>query len=186
MCRGLSFLCLLLCFSASAKADSITIGQLQYLGTENGVSGFKVTIDTTGITVQTLPFASVVLSVKTVTQDAGPMTSPMVLLFTGGPGRTLPACPCSAVILKLSFLSSNQEFTFTLADGRTFTTRSIRIFNLHALGGQRLRPGDVMPITLISVPELGTLLLVGTGFIMIGRKLSGSKRVRQKLPLEIR
>jgi len=171
MSRWLPLLWCLICLPTLSRADSITIGQLQYLGTEDGVSGFKVTINTTGVTLQPLAFESAALSVKSGFQSAGPITSPSVILFTGGVGRPLPACPCSSVLLQLSFLSPNQQITFVLADGTTFTTRSTLHFNLHATRG-RLNAGDVIPIRLTAVPEPGTLLLVGGGFLLAGRKIA--------------
>ena len=171
MSRWLPLLWCLIFLPTLSRADSITIGQLQYLGTEDGVSGFKVTINTAGVTLQPLKFEIAALSVKSGFQNAGPVTSPRVILFTGGTGRPLPACPCSSVILQLSFLSPNQQITFVLADGTTFTTHSTLHVNLHAASG-RLNAGDVTPIRLTAVPEPGTLLLVGSGFLLAGRKIA--------------
>ena len=171
----------LLFFTVISQADSITIGQLQYIGTENGVSAFKVTINTNGITQTPLSFASAALLIKSASQIAGPITSPSVILFTGGPGRSLPACPCSSVLLQLTFPSADQKISFTLAGGTLFTTHSTVTFNLHTLDGGRLHPGDVIPISLTSVPELGTLTLVGSGLVFAGTQLA--RRVREKRKL---
>jgi hypothetical protein len=57
------FFGLLLLLTGLARADSITIGQIQFLGTEQGVSAFKVTLDTTGVTAGPLTFTDLFLSV---------------------------------------------------------------------------------------------------------------------------
>jgi hypothetical protein len=172
MLRWIPLFGLLLLLVVTARADSITIGQLQYVGTENGVSAFKVVINTAGFTLQPLPIANLSLSVNSSTQQAGRVTAPLTALFTGGPGRSLPNCPCSTIILTLTFLPARQTLTFTLTDGRTFTTQSAQLFNLHAAPGQDIKPGDAIPLTLVSVPEPTALLLVGTGFLAISRKLA--------------
>ena len=176
MLRWFPLFGLLLLLAVTARADSINIGQLQYLGTENGVSAFKVVINTSGFTLQSLPIASLSLSVNAATQRVGKLTAPLTALFTGGPGRSLPNCPCSTVVLTLTFLSAQPSLTVTLADGRTFTTQSMQMFNLHAAPGQDLKPGDEIPLTLVSVPEPAALFLMGTGILFISRKLARSLR----------
>ena len=172
MLRWIPLFGLLLLLVVTARADSITIGQLQYLGTENGVSAFKVVINTAGFTLQRLPIASLSLSVNAATQQVNHVTAPLTALFTGGPGRSLPNCPCSTVVLTLTFLSAQPSFTVTLADGSTFTTQSMQIFTLHGAPGQELKPGDAIPLTLVSVPEPAALFLMGTGILFISRKLA--------------
>jgi PEP-CTERM motif-containing protein len=172
MLRWIPLLGLLLLLVVTARADSITIGQLQYLGTENGVSAFKVVINTAGFTLQRLPIASLSLSVNAATQQVNHVTAPLTALFTGGPGRSLPNCPCNTIVLTLTFLSAQQSLTVNLADGRTFTTQSTQMFNLHAPPGQDLKAGDSTPLTLVSVPEPAALFLMGTGFLAISRKFA--------------
>jgi len=162
--RSIPLLLFLFSCCAKASADSITIGQLQYLGTENGVSGYKVTLDTDGVTLEPLLFENISLSVKGVSQQTSTITTPTVLLFTGGIERVLPACPCKSILLKLDFFSSQPQVSFTLADGRSFTTRALARSNLHASEGF-LKPGDETPIVLISVPEPTTWLLLSTGLL---------------------
>ena len=143
-------------------------------------SGARVTITTTGVTLQPLAFESAALSVKSGFQSAGPITSPSVILFTGGVGRPLPACPCSSVILQLSFLSPNQQITFVLADGTTFTTRSTLQFNLHATSG-RLNAGDVIAIRLTAVPEpaICWLAVCGALFVRLAHGLRQKLQVKE-------
>lgn len=166
------FVCLLALCSL-ARADSITIGALTYLGTEDGVSGYQLSLNATGITLQPLSFADVILSIKGVVLDAGPMTTPTFLLFTGGQDRVLPACPCSSVLLDLSFLSPNSQLTFTLINGQSFTTSSNVLVNLHSAFGKRLVAGQSIPITLVSVPEPGTWALFGSGLLFLSLYFSG-------------
>jgi hypothetical protein len=169
---------LLLLLVVTARADSITIGQLQYVGTENGVSAFKVVINTAGFTLQRLPITNLSLSVNSGTQQLKQVTAPLTALFTGGPGRSLPNCPCNTIVLMLTFLSPQRLLTVSLADGRTFTTQSMQLFNLHAPPGQDLKAGDSIPLTLVSVPEPAALFLMGTGFLAISRKLATRMGVR--------
>ena len=145
-----------------AHADSITIGTLTYVGTENGVSGYQLSINTNGITLQPLTFSSVILSVKGVSQNAGPNTTPTYLLFTGGTNRALPACPCSNIFLELVFHSNNPQLTFSLANGKTFTTEKKVRIDLHSRLG-KLTPGESAPITLVAVPEPSGFMLLGGG-----------------------
>ena len=172
--RILSFLSLL-AFCSFANADSITIGSLTYLGTENGVSGYQLSLNTTGITLQPLSFSNVILSIKGVSVDAGPRTTPMFLLFTGGNDRALPACPCNSVLLELAFLSPNRQLTFSLMNGKSFTTSSVVRINLHSVFGKHLTTGQSVSITLVSVPEPATLGLFGCGLFFLGLYFSGQR-----------
>jgi hypothetical protein len=52
----------------------------------------------------------------------------------------------------------------------------MQMFNLHAAPGQDLKPGDEIPLTLVSVPEPAALFLMGTGILFISRKLARSLR----------
>jgi hypothetical protein len=88
--------------SSCCWANSISIGQLQYLGTEQGVSAFKVSLDTTGITASPLNLRDLILSEQGKAEDTGAVMTPITLLFSGGPGLGLPACPCRSVGLELS------------------------------------------------------------------------------------
>jgi hypothetical protein len=81
--------------SAGAQANSITIGQFQYLGTDSqGVSGFEVILNTTGVTASALMLKDLRLTENGTAENAGAITTPTAILFLGGPGFRLPACPC--------------------------------------------------------------------------------------------
>jgi len=162
-----------------AHADSITIGEIQFLGTEQGVSAFKVTLDTTGVTAGPLTFTDIFVSVQGSSQDTGSITTPVTFLFLGGSGFGLPACPCDSATVKI--ILSNQPITFTLADGTLFTAKAINISTLVAAGGE-LQPGETAPIVLTSVPEPATLVLLATGLPLITKRaLSPKKGILQFL-----
>jgi hypothetical protein len=165
------FFGLLLLLAGFARADSITIGQIQFLGTfENGVSVFKVTLDTTGITAGPLAITDLFLSVQGISSEGtGAITTPAAFLFLGGSGFGLPACPCDSATVTLIFSSSNQAIT--LANGTLFTAKGTSISILSAGAGGQLQPGDSAPIVLTPVPEPATLLFVATGVPLMTRRL---------------
>jgi hypothetical protein len=166
------FFGLLLLLAGFARADSITIGQIQFLGTfENDVSVFKVTLDTTGITAGPLAITDLFLSVQGSSEHTGAITTPAAFLFLGGSGFGLPACPCDSATVTLIFSSSNQAITFTLANGTLFTAKGASISILSAGAGGQLQPGDSAPIVLTPVPEPATLLFVATGVPLMTRRL---------------
>jgi hypothetical protein len=171
------FLGLLLLLAGFARADSITIGQIQFLGTENGVGGFKVSLDTTGVTAGPLTFAHLVLSVRG-SLEAYPVsvTTPAAILFVAGPGLGLPACPCDSVTLKLVLSSSDHPITFTLADGTPFEAKAINISVLRPGVGGQLQPGDSAAIVLTSIPEPATLVLLATGLPLLTKRALAARR----------
>jgi hypothetical protein len=76
--------------TSAASANSITIGQLEYLGTNaRAVSAFKVILDATGVTSTQLNLLNLTLSLNGVSQSTGPITTPSTQLFVGGPGSPL-------------------------------------------------------------------------------------------------
>ena len=158
----------LLLLSGSAWANSITIGELEYLSTNaQGVSGYKLTFDTTGVTALPLTFANATLTVGAGHQSTGPInTSTMPILFLGGAGFKLPSCPCTSLRLQL-VLAGNAPFSFTLANGELFTTSRVSVTLLLPLSGGTLQPGASIPITLTAVPEPGTGALTSTGLIAL-------------------
>jgi hypothetical protein len=172
------FFGLLLLLAGFARADSITIGQIQFLGTENGVSAFKVSLDSTGVSAGPLTFADLLLSVQGSSEDTGPIITPVTFLFLGGSGFGLPACPCDSVTLKLVLSSSNQPVTLTLADGRVFTAKAANISTLGSgVGGQlQLQPGDSAAIVLTSIPEPATLTLIAIGLPLVTKRVLSAKR----------
>ncbi|HET7205931.1 MAG TPA: hypothetical protein VFI95_05050 [Terriglobales bacterium] len=153
----------------TARANSITIGQLQYLGTNaQGMSAFKVTLNTTGVTAAPLVLANVFLMEKGITQQTGLLTTPVAILFAGGPGLGLPGCPCPSISLQLQLSANGNFVTFRLANGELFTTRSDATFVLRPLGGHKhLEPGQSVPLVLVAVPELQSSILFLSGLAAV-------------------
>lgn len=154
-----------LALSGCAWADSITIGSIQFLGTTGqGQSAFKVTLNTSGISSSPLMVSNAALSFGGTTQSTGSLTTPTTLLFM------LPAKGSAGIALfQLSFGSGNGPFTITLTNGQSFTISSTEWTKLSPLDGEScLRPGQKVAITLTTVPEPGTLILLGTGLMSVG------------------
>jgi hypothetical protein len=158
----------LLLLTGSAWATSITIGELEYLSTtQQGVSGYKVIFNATGITAQPLTFANATLSVGGRHESTGPIsTATLPILFEGGSGLGLPACPCTSLRLRLLF-PGNGPATFMLANGQLFTTSRINVTLLLPTSGMFLMPGATTPIVLTPVPEPETWALMSTGLIAV-------------------
>jgi len=162
-----------------ARANSITIGQFQFLGTNpQGTSAFKVTIDTTGVTAFPLILQNLMLIVNSHAQNTGSITSPVTILFLGGSGFPLPACPCKSLQVDLFLPTDDNVFTLQLANGGAFTTSSRPKFLLRPLAGQKfLSPGQSASIVLTSVPEPGTLALFsGLGMVFYGRRWKSGRQ----------
>lgn len=168
MQRWLALVVIIGSVTGAAWANSITIGHLQYLGTNpQRISAFKVTLDPTGVTSMQFGLSNLTLSVNGVSQSAGAITTPTTLLFVGGPDRALPSCPCAMVGLQLFLSPGTKPVTLRLANGELFTTPALTTLQLVPPGDRRvLEPGDSVPITLTSVPEPSTLALIGTGLSM--------------------
>src|ERR1019366_635797 len=97
--------------SAGAQANSITIGHFQYLGTDpQGVSGFKVILNTTGVTASALMLKDLRLTENGTAENAAAITTPTAILFLGGPGFRLPACPCESLQIQLFFPTTEKVF----------------------------------------------------------------------------
>jgi len=153
-----------LILTGCAWADSISIGSIQYLGTTpQGESAFKVTLNSSGISSMPLTVSNAALSFGGATQTTGSLTTPTTLLFMiSGNGSS------GAALFQLSFGNGSGPFTITLANGQSFTIRSIEWTKLSPIAGEScLRPGQKMPITLTTVPEPGSLVLLGTGLVSI-------------------
>ena len=92
---ALPFLLALISFSTVAKADSIAIGQLSYLGlTPDGSSVFKVTLTPpAGISLTSLGAAIFIGDDKL----AFTLPSANEFLFVTGPGTAFSNCPCTDV-----------------------------------------------------------------------------------------
>ena len=174
----------LLLLTGPAWATSISIGELQFLSTNSqGVSTYKVSFTTAGVTAQPLTFANATLFVGERHESTGPISTvtngiPTAILFGGGPGLRLPACPCTSLRLQLLFPGSG-PFTFMLASGQQFTTSHMNVTLLLPTSGKFLIPGANAPIVLTAVPEPETWALVTTGLVAIGPYFRG--RTRKKL-----
>jgi len=163
----------LLVSQATAHTRSITIGKLTYLGTvtqTNGdasvpVSSYELQLDTTGITMEPIPFSNASLFVKGTKQGSGAITTglgcgqppyqaPCNLLFLGGPssaGFVLAPCAklnqeqdwmqtCVSIALQL-VSSTGKNFSFALANGKQFCAHGINnIFLLPKPGQAALEP----------------------------------------------
>ena len=170
----------LLLLTGPAWATSITIGELEYLSTSSqGISGYKVIFNTVGVTAQPLTFANATLFVGGRHESIGPIsTSTLPILFEGGAGLGLPACPCTSLRLQLLFQGSG-PITFMLANGQQFTTSRMNVTLLLPTSGMFLMPGASAPIVLTPVPEPETWALVTTGLVAIWPHFRG--RTRKKL-----
>jgi hypothetical protein len=173
----------LLLLTGPAWATSITIGDLKYLSTSNGISGYKVSFTTTGVTANPLTFANATLFVGGHQESTGPISTitaglPTSILFEGGPGLRLPPCPCTSLRLQLLFPGS-APITFMLANGQEFTTTRVNVTLLLPTSGMFLMPGASAPIVLTPVPEPETWALVTTGLVAIWPYFRG--RTRKKL-----
>jgi len=180
MRRCLTLLMMVGCVTCAAWANSITIGQLQYLGTNpEGISAFKVIVDPTGVTSTQLSLANLTVSLKGISQSTGAITTPITLLFVGGRDHPLPACPCAMVGMQLFLSANNKPVTLRLANGELFKTAGSASFTLiPPTGHSVLEPGNSIPVTLTSVPEPTTLGLIGTGLSLVAyrRRRIGLRR----------
>jgi hypothetical protein len=168
----------LLLLTGPAWATSITIGELEYLSTSQGISGYKVIFNTVGVTAQPLTFANATLFVGGRHESIGPIsTSTLPILFEGGAGLGLPACPCTSLRLKLLFPGSG-PITFMLANGQQFTTSRMNVTLLLPTSGMFLMPGANAPIVLTAVPEPETWALMSTGLMAIWPYFR--RRIRRK------
>jgi hypothetical protein len=155
--------------STAAHANTIDAGKLQFLGTNSqGVSAFKVTLNTTGITSSPLILENLTLTENGRAESTGMITSPIAVLFLGGAGFTLPPCPCTSLKMLLSFPTTSKFFTFPLANGTLFTTNAKPAFVLLPLHGQKfLSAGETEIIALTSVPEPSSFALLGSGLLIM-------------------
>jgi hypothetical protein len=138
-----------------ATARDLVIGQIQYLGTNaQGVSAFKVTLNTNGITESAITFDNVNLTAQGRVQSTGSITTPVEVLFLGGSGLRMPACPCRTVRVELLLKGDEPTSTFRLAGGEWFKARRVNWTLLQPPRGQQfLVPGQLAPIVLTSIPE---------------------------------
>ena len=114
---ALPFLLALISFSTVAKADSIAIGQLSYLGlTPDGSSVFKVTLTPPAGTSLTSLGAAIFIG-----DDKLAFTLPSAneFLFITGPGTAFSNCPCTDV--HFDFIASHG--TTVMMQGQTLTLK---------------------------------------------------------------
>jgi hypothetical protein len=182
MRRWLTLLVLVCGATGAAWGNSVTIGQLQYLGTNaQSVSAFKVILDPAGVFSSQLNLFNLSLSERDASQSTGAITTPTTLLFIGGPGQALPSCPCRMVGLELFLSGNNKPVILRLASGQLFTVPSITTVLLKPPVGRKfLEPGDSAPITLTAVPESGTMALMSTGLGLLGYQLWRVRRLPRR------
>lgn len=158
---------------AAPKQNQVKIGTLTYTGgTVNqfgDISVFTVALQTSGITATPLTFGNLELIVATCPQvkgaciaasqdlgGQGPTTSTVTWAFYGGTNGTgfaytLPNCnDYGCVCIELQLVSATGlPFTFTLANGQSFTAPAITTVDLAPLPGQAfIRVGQSVDIVL--------------------------------------
>ena len=144
---ALPILLALISFSTVAKADSIAIGQLSYLGlTPNGSSIFKVSLaPPAGISLMSLGAAIFIGDDKL----AFTLPSANEFLFLTGPGTAFSNCPC--VDVHFDFIASHG--TTVMFQGQTLTLkRRSHSFLRPVSGAQFLVPGQSSTIFLSTIP----------------------------------
>ena len=159
--KSASFLLILLlaaCAAAQAKTRQIQIGTFVFSGTSDPNcgsfcnAGYKVLIDASAITGDVLSFGNILVAIGTVSQDSGPETTPIDLVFVGGAQPfVLPDCAkvaCRSIDLQLVSVTG-KPFSLTLLDGSTFTTYALNTVTIKALPGRHVvQPGQTVPIML--------------------------------------
>jgi hypothetical protein len=141
-------LCRFLSLAGPAKADSIPIGQLSYLGTTpDGSSIFKVSLNPpAGISLANL-VPSIYIGDDKLTFSL-PTSSDF--LFLTGPGTPFANCPCTDAHIDLLASPGTTTVTF---EGQTFTLQHLSHSFLQPPPGQKfLVPGQSTTIYLSAVP----------------------------------
>ena len=160
--KAVGCLLALLLLTACAAAQStkqIQIGTFVFHGTTDPNcgqfcnAGYEVIIDASALTGDALSFGDVTVAVGTISQSSGPETTPIDLLFVGGPSPfVLPDCakkPCRSIDLQLTS-TTGKPFSLTLLDGSTFTAYAVNTITIKALPGQHVvKPGQSVPIILL-------------------------------------
>jgi hypothetical protein len=127
---------------AAAKTNRATIGTLTYLGSDQFGSAFRVTLDPSLVTSQSLSFANMTMFVDGTSQGTGPVTTPVTILFIGGTVdgvvHPLASCASGCVSIAVQLLSATGEpFSFKLLDGQEFTTFKVTTVALEPLPGEK-------------------------------------------------
>ncbi len=153
-------LLLLTYYAEAAKPTKrIQIGTFVFHGTSDPNcgqfcnAGYEVIINASALTNDVLSFGDITVAIGTISQSSGPVTTPIDLVFVGGPRPfVLPDCakvPCRSIDLQLTS-TTGKPFSLTLLDGRTFTTYAVNTITLKALPGQHVvKPGQSVPIMLL-------------------------------------
>jgi type 1 fimbria pilin len=152
-------LTLLLLTACAAAAQQIRIGTFLFHGTTDPNcgqfcnAGYEVIIDASALTGNALSFGDITVAIGTISQSSGPETTPIDLVFVGGPSPfVLPDCakvPCRSIDLQLTS-TTGKPFSLTLLDGSTFTTYAVNTITIKALPGQHVvKPGQSVPIMLV-------------------------------------
>ena len=157
---AICLLILLLAAGAAAKTKTkqIQIGTFVFSGTSDPNcgsfcnAGYEVFIDVSAITGDVVSFGNILVAIGTVSQDSGPETTPIDLLFVGGAQPfVLPDCAkvaCRSIDLQLVSVTG-KPFSLTLLDGSTFTTHAVNTVTIKALPGRHVvQPGQSVPIML--------------------------------------
>jgi hypothetical protein len=145
---------LLLVSVAAAKTNRATIGSLTYLGTGEFGSAFRVTLDPSLVTSQSLSFTNVTLFVDGTSQSSGRVTTPVSLLFIGGTvdGVVHPLASCASGCVSIAVQlgsATGESFSFSLLDGQEFPTFSVTTAAIKPLPGQKfIQAQQSVPIVL--------------------------------------
>jgi hypothetical protein len=87
---------LLLASAAAGRTNSVMIGTVTYLVTNEFGSAFRVTLDPSLVTSKLLSYASVTVFADSSSQASGAVTTPVTLLYIGGtvkrPSSSRPDC----------------------------------------------------------------------------------------------
>lgn len=149
------FLTLLLLVSiAAGKTNRVTIGTLTYLGSDQFGSAFRVTLDPSLVTSQSISFANVTVFVDGTSQGSGPVTTPVAILFVGGTVggvvHPLASCATGCVSISVQLASATGEpFSFLLLDGQEFTTFAVTTVAIKPLPGEKvIQAQQSVPIVL--------------------------------------
>jgi hypothetical protein len=157
---SLLFLLVLTSVQAIAQTKQITIGKLNYMGTNEYGSGYQVLLNTDGITQDPIPFSNAIVSIGNSSEESGPITTgpgcgippyqtSCDMLYLSGPNLPTCAIPstnqgppeygwtqiCAAIDLQL-VSPTGQNFSITLVDGEQFCTHGVTNTFLLAKAGQ--------------------------------------------------
>jgi hypothetical protein len=137
--------------AGAGRTNRVAIGTLTYLGSNQFGSAFRVALDPSSLTSRPLSFASVTLFVDGTSQTAGPIMTPVTLLYIGGTVNSpLASCASGCRSIAVELVSATGEpFSFTLLDGQDFITFAVKAAALRPLPGQKLiQAQQSVPIVL--------------------------------------